>query len=84
MKAVIYANDLKQVQAGMKYAAEKGYQVIAMKNAGDDIIGEGEMDVLLIVANRRAKRTYDEILFIEKMQNWYEVEVVEVEGGAKR
>ena len=84
MKAVIYANDFKQVRAGLQYAEEKGYEVIALKNAGDDIIGEGEMDVLLIVGNRRAERTYDEILFIEKMQNWYEVEVVEVEGGAKR
>lgn len=84
MKAVIYANDFKQVRAGMKYAEEKGYQVIGMKNANDDIIGESGMDVLLIVANKRAKRTYDEILFIERMQNWYEIEIVEVEGGAAR
>ena len=83
MKAVIYANDLRQVQAGLKYAEKKGYQVIGLKNAGDDIIGEAGMDVLLIVANRRAKRTYEEILLIERLQSWYEVEVVEIEGGAK-
>lgn len=83
MKAVIYANDFKQVRAGLEYAEKKGYQVIGMKNAGDDIIGESGMDVLLIVANRRAKRTYEEILLIERLQNWYEVEVVEIEGGAK-
>ena len=83
MKAVIYANGFKQVRAGLEYAEKKGYQVIGMKNAGNDIIGEGEMDVLLIVANRRAKRTYEEILFIEKMQSWYDVEIVETEGGAK-
>ena len=83
MKAVIYANDFRQVRAGLKYAEKKGYQVIGIKNAGDDIIGEPGMDVLLIVANRRAKRTYEEILFIERMESWYDVEVVEVEGGAK-
>jgi hypothetical protein len=83
MKAVIYANDFKQVRAGLEYAEKKGYQIIGMKNAGDDIIGESGMDVLLIVANRRAKRTYEEILLIERLQNWYEVEVVEIEGGAK-
>lgn len=83
MKAVIYANDLRQVRAGLKYAEKKGYQVIGMKNAGDDIIGEPGMDVLLIVASRRAKRTYEEILLIERMESWYNVEVVEIEGGAK-
>ena len=83
MKAVIYANDFKQVRVGLEYAEKKGYQVIGMKNAGDDIIGESGMDVLLIVANRRAERTYEEILLIERLQNWYEVEVVEIEGGAK-
>lgn len=81
MKAVIYANNFEQVTAGLKYAEAKGYQVIGMKNAGHDIIGESGMDVLLIVANRRAKRTYDEILFIERMENWYTVEVVEFERG---
>lgn len=84
MKAVIYANGFGQVRAGLKYAEEKGYQVIGMKNEGHDIIGEAGMDVLLVVANRRAKRTYEEILFIERMQNWYEVEVVEYEGGTGR
>ena len=83
MKAVIYANDFKQVRAGLEHAEKKGYQVIGLKNAGDDIIGEAGMDVLLIVANRRAKRTYEEILLIERLQSWYEVEVVEIEGGAK-
>lgn len=81
MKAVIYANGFGQVRAGLEYAEKKGYQVIGMKNEGHDLIGEAGMDVLVVVANRRARRTYDEILFIERMSNWYEVEVVEYEGG---
>jgi hypothetical protein len=41
------------------------------------------MDVLLIVTGERKYRTYEEILFIEKMQNWYDVEIVECKGDAQ-
>lgn len=82
-KAVIYANYFKQAQAGMDYAEEKGYQIIGMKNARHDIIGEAGMDVLLIVTGERKYRTYEEILFIDKMQNWYDVEIVECKGDVQ-
>lgn len=80
-KAVIYANYFKQAQAGLDYAEKKGYQVIGMKNARHDIIGESGMDVLLVVTGERKYRTYEEIQFIEKMQSWYDVEVVECKEG---
>ena len=78
-KAIVFANDFEQVAEGMGYAERKGYQVIALKNKNHDIIGEQDMEVLLIPVNKPKYRTYEEILFIEKMSTWYDIELVEME-----
>lgn len=79
MKAVIYANDMEQVAQCMEYAERKGHQVIGMKNKNHDIIGEPEMEVLLIAVNKPKYRTWEEIQLIEKVSTWYEIELVEME-----
>lgn len=79
MKAIVYANDFEQVAQCMEYAERKGYQVIAMKNKGHRLIGEFEMEVLLVAVNKPINRTWEEIHFIEKMSTWYDVELVEME-----
>lgn len=78
MKAVIYANTLKEVNECMKYAEAKGYQVIALKNEKHDIVGEAEMDVLLFATSSPKNRSYEDLLLIEKYQHWYDVELVVV------
>lgn len=81
-KAVIYTrgmNQERQIEICMEYAKEKGYDVIGMKNEKDDLIGEPEMDVLLVATASRVSRKYEEFLFIEKMMNWYDVELVIVQ-----
>lgn len=75
-KAVIYANDFEQIAGCMEYAERKGYQVIAMKNKAHNIIGELEMEVLLIATSIAHNRTWEELDFIEKMRNWHDVELV--------
>lgn len=82
-KAVIYANTLKEVNECMKYAEAKGYQVIALKNETHDIVGENGMDVLLIATPPVMQRKAEDIYLIEKLQSWYDIELVVVKGGQK-
>lgn len=81
-KAVIYTrgmNQERQIEICMEYAKEKGYTVIAQKNEKDNLIGEPEMEVLLVATASRVTRKYEDFLFIEKMMNWYDVELVIVQ-----
>lgn len=76
MNAVIYANTLKEVQACMKYARAKGYQVIALKNSSHDIIAENEMEVLLFATSEESNRSDEDYFLIERLSYWYNVELV--------
>lgn len=76
MNAVIYANTLKEVQACMKYAKAKGYQVIALKNNSHDIIAENEMDVLLFATSEESSRSDEDYFLIERLSYWYNIELV--------
>lgn len=76
MKAVIYANTLKEVQACMKYAEAKGYQVIALKNSSHDIVAENEMEVLLFATSEESNRSDEDYFLIERLSFWYNVELV--------
>lgn len=81
-KAVIYTrgqNQQQQIEICREYAKEKGYTVIAEKNEKDDIVGESEMEVLLVATASRVTRKYEDFLFIEKMMSWYDVELVIVQ-----
>lgn len=76
MKAVIYANTLKEVQTCMNYARTKGYQVIALKNSSHDIIAENEMEVLLFATSSEINRSDEDYFLIERLSAWYNVELV--------
>lgn len=76
MKAVIYANTLQEVQACMKYARAKGYQIIALKNSSHSIIAENEMEVLLFATGAESNRSDEDYFLIERLSHWYNVELV--------
>lgn len=83
MKALVYVkgeNITEQVNICKTYAEERGYKILTFAGVNDDLskmVGNLEIDVLLIADRNRVSKNAENFDFLEKVLSWHGVKIEE-------